>query len=118
MTHYGKLSALNDKSRVLLKTLVEHYIQEGQPIASKTLADSASVSVSSATVRNIVSDLEDLSYVSSPHRPAGRVPTNQGYRFLVDTLVKVDPLDTYDLAGLNKSLDPDMTSQELIGLVI
>ena len=61
-----------------------------------------------------MSDLEDLSYVSSPHTPAGRVPTNQGYRFLVDTLVKVDPLDTYDLAGLNKSLDPDMTSQDLL----
>ena len=105
---------LNDKSRVLLKTLIEHYIQEGQPIASKTLADSASVSVSSATVRNIMSDLEDLGYVSSPHTSAGRVPTNQGYRFFVDTLVKVDPLATYDLASLNKSLDPDMTSQELI----
>ena len=105
---------LNDKSRVLLKTLIEHYIQEGQPIASKTLADSASVSVSPATVRNIMSDLEDLGYVSSPHTSAGRVPTNQGYRFFVDALVKVDPLDTYDLASLNKSLDPDMTSQELI----
>ena len=105
---------LNDKSRVLLKTLIEHYIQEGQPIASKTLADSASVSVSPATVRNIMSDLEDLGYVSSPHTSAGRVPTNQGYRFFVDTLVKVDPLATCDLASLNKSLDPDMTSQELI----
>ncbi len=110
----AKPSALNDKSRVLLKTLVEHYIQEGQPIPSKTLADSASVSVSPATVRNIMSDLEDLGYVSSPHTSAGRVPTNLGYRFFVDTLVKVDPLDTYDLASLNKSLDPDMTSQELI----
>lgn len=110
----AKPSALNDKSRVLLKTLVEHYIQDGQPIPSKTLADSASVSVSPATVRNIMSDLEDLGYVSSPHTSAGRVPTNLGYRFFVDTLVKVDPLDTYDLASLNKSLDPDMTSQELI----
>ena len=110
----AKPSALNDKSRVVLKTLVEHYIQEGQPIASKTLADSASVSVSPATVRNIMSDLEDLGYVSSPHTSAGRVPTDLGYRFFVDTLVKVDPLDTYDLASLNKSLDPDMTSQELI----
>ena len=66
-----KPRVLNDKSRVLLKTLIEHYIQEGQPIASKTLADSASVSVSPATVRNIMSDLEDLGYVSSPHTSAG-----------------------------------------------
>lgn len=105
---------LNDKSRVLLKALVEQYIQEGQPIPSKSLADSASVRVSPATVRNIMSDLEGLGYVRSPHASAGRVPTTLGYRFFVDTLVKVDPIDTYDLASLNKTLDPDMTSQELI----
>ena len=110
----GKPSELNEKSQVLLKMLVEQYIQEGQPIPSKMLADSASVTVSPATVRNIMADLEDLGYVSSPHTSAGRVPTNLAYRFFVDTLVKVDPLDTYDLASLNKSLDPDMTSQELI----
>ncbi len=110
----GKPSELNEKSQVLLKMLVEQYIQEGQPIPSKMLADSASVTVSPATVRNIMADLEDLGYVSSPHTSAGRVPTNLAYRFFVDTLVKVDPLDTYDLASLNKSLDPDLTSQELI----
>ena len=110
----AKPSALNNKSQILLKELVEQYILEGQPIPSKTLADSATVSVSPATVRNVMSDLEELGYVTSPHTSAGRVPTNLGYRFFVDTLVKVDPLDTYDLANLNKSLDPDMTSQELI----
>ena len=77
------------------------------------LADSASVTVSPATVRITMADLEDLGYVSSPHTSAGRVPTNLAIVF-VDTLVKADPLDTYDLASLNKSLDPDMTSQELI----
>ncbi len=110
----AKPNALSDKSQVLLKILVEEYIQSGQPIPSKKLAGSAGVAVSPATVRNIMSDLEDLGYVSSPHTSAGRVPTNQGYRFFVDTLVKVDPLDTYDLASFNKSLDPDMTSHELI----
>ena len=110
----AKPNALSDKSQVLLKILVEEYIQTGQPIPSKKLAGSAGVAVSPATVRNIMSDLEDLGYVSSPHTSAGRVPTNQGYRFFVDTLVKVDPLDTYDLASFNKSLDPDMTSHELI----
>ena len=110
----AKAESLNEKSRVLLKMLVEQYIQAGQPIASKSLADSANVTVSPATVRNIMSDLEDLGYVSSPHTSAGRVPTALGYRFFVDTLVKVDPLDTYDLASLNRSLDPDLSSQELI----
>lgn len=109
-----KDSALNEKSRVLLNTLVEQYIQGGQPIASKTLADSASVSVSPATVRNIMADLEDLGYVSSPHTSAGRVPTALGYRFFVDTLVRVDRLDTYDLTSLGRTLDPDLSSKELI----
>ena len=109
-----KPSELNNKSQILLKALVEQYILEGQPIPSKMLADSSTVSVSPATVRNVMSDLENLGYVTSPHTSAGRVPTNLGYRFFVDTLVKVNPLDTYDMASLNKSLDPDMTSQELI----
>lgn len=105
---------LNEKSRVLLKALVEQYIAGGQPIASKTLADSASVNVSPATVRNIMSDLEDMGYVSSPHTSAGRVPTALGYRFFVDTLIKVDPMDTYDLVNLNRTLDPDLSSKELV----
>ena len=93
-----KPSELNNKSQILLKALVEQYILEGQPIPSKTLADSSTVSVSPATVRNVMSDLEELGYVTSPHTSAGRVPTNLGYRFFVDTLVKVNPLDTYDIA--------------------
>jgi len=105
---------LNEKSQLLLKTLVEQYIVDGQPIASRMLADSASVSVSPATVRNIMSELEDLGYVSSPHTSAGRVPTALGYRFFVDTLIEVSPMDSFDLASLNRSLDPDMSSQELV----
>jgi heat-inducible transcriptional repressor len=105
---------LNEKSRLLLKTLVEQYIADGQPVASKTLADSASVSVSPATVRNIMSDLEELGYVSSPHTSAGRVPTALGYRLFVDTLIKVDQIDISGLASLNRSLDPDMSSKELV----
>jgi heat-inducible transcriptional repressor len=105
---------LSDKSRILLKALVEQYITEGQPVASKTLADSASVPVSSATVRNIMSELEDMGYVASPHTSAGRVPTAQGYRLFVDSLIVVDPIDTYDLASLNRSFDPDKSAKELV----
>ena len=105
---------LNEKSQLLLKALVEQYIAGGQPIASKTLADSASVLVSPATVRNIMSDLEEKGYVSSPHTSAGRVPTALGYRLFVDSLIRVDPMDRYDLANLNRSLDPDLSSKELV----
>ena len=105
---------LNEKSQMLLKALVEQYIAGGQPIASKTLADSASVAVSPATVRNIMSELEDLGYVSSPHTSAGRIPTSLGYRLFVDSLIRVDPVDSIDLANLNRSLDPDLSSKELV----
>lgn len=110
----GRSTEINEKSQVLLKALIEQYIVDGQPIASKTLADSARVTVSPATVRNIMADLEDLGYVSSPHTSAGRVPTALGYRFFVDTLINVNPIDNDDLANLSKSLDPDMSSQELV----
>ncbi len=105
---------LNEKSKILLKSLVEQYIAEGQPIGSKTLADTASVRVSPATVRNVMADLEELGFVRSPHTSAGRVPTALGYRFFVDSLIKVEQIDTYDLASLNRVLDPDMSSKELV----
>ncbi len=105
---------LNEKSKILLKSLVEQYIAGGQPIASRTLADAASVQVSPATVRNIMADLEEMGYVSSPHTSAGRIPTARGYRFFVDSLIRVEAIDTYDLASLNRTLDPDMSSKELV----
>lgn len=108
------MAAINDKSQILLKALVEEYIESGQPVASKTLADTAQVPVSPATVRNIMADLEAKGYVSSPHTSAGRVPTSLGYRFFVDTLISVDPIDSIDLASLNQSLDPDMSTKELV----
>ncbi len=76
--------SLNQKSRILLKTLVEQYITDGQPVASRTLADSASVSVSPATVRNIMSDLEELGYVSSPHtsRVVSRLHLDIGFLWI------------------------------------
>ncbi|MBO6558361.1 MAG: heat-inducible transcription repressor HrcA [Pseudomonadales bacterium] len=105
---------LNEKSKILLKSLVEQYIADGQPIGSKTLADAAAVQVSPATVRNVMADLEDLGFVRSPHTSAGRVPTALGYRFFVDSLIQVGQIDTFDLSDLNRGLDPDMSSKELV----
>ena len=106
--------AISEKSRVLLKVLVEQYIAEGQPVASKTLTDATGVSVSPATVRSMMADLEALGYVHSPHTSSGRVPTALGYRFFVDSLIDVDPVDTRNLNSLSKKLDPDMSSKELV----
>ena len=105
---------INEKSQLLLKTLIERYIATGQPVASKTLADSANVLVSPATVRNIMAGLEEQGYVTSPHTSSGRIPTTLGYRLFVDTLISVAPIDQYDLANLSRSMDPDMSSKELV----
>ena len=108
------MAGISEKSQILLKALVEQYIVNGQPIASRTLVDAAGAPVSAATVRNIMADLEVQGYVSSPHTSSGRVPTSLGYRFFVDTLINVDPINSIDLANLNRALDPDMSSKELV----
>ena len=109
-----KERSVDHRAQQLLKALVESYIKNGQPVGSKTLVDKADLSVSPATVRNIMADLEEKGLVMSPHTSAGRVPTPLGYRFFVDTLVKVKPLDSLDLEHLSRGLNPDMSSQQLV----
>lgn len=82
---------LNERAQQLLKLLVEHYIRDGQPVGSRTLSRDVGLKLSAATIRNVMSDLEDMGFVASPHTSAGRVPTDKGYRFFVDTLLKVQP---------------------------
>lgn len=83
---------LNNRSQMLMKMIVERYIREGQPVASKALSQDLALSVSPATVRNVMKQLEDLGLICSPHTSAGRVPTELGYRFYVDTMLNVQPL--------------------------
>jgi len=78
---------LDDRSKLLLKALVERYIADGQPVGSRTLARAAGLELSPATVRNVMSDLEELGLIASPHTSAGRVPTARGYRLFVDTML-------------------------------
>jgi len=84
---------LDKRSRLLLKRLIEQYIEEGQPVGSRSLSKSSGLELSPATIRNVMADLEELGFVSSPHTSAGRVPTPRGYRFFVDTLMTVRPLE-------------------------
>ncbi len=78
---------LNERARSLLKALVERYIHEGEPVGSRTLARATGLTLSAATIRNVMADLEELGYVHSPHTSAGRVPTVRAYRLFVDSLV-------------------------------
>ncbi|UFS56418.1 heat-inducible transcriptional repressor HrcA [Comamonadaceae bacterium M7527] len=81
---------LDDRSKLLLKSLVERYIADGQPVGSRTLSKANGLDLSPATIRNVMSDLEELGLVASPHTSAGRVPTSKGYRLFVDTMLTVD----------------------------
>ncbi len=80
--------ALSDRTRRILATLVRSYIETGEPVSSATLAHKAGLNLSSATVRNVLAQLEDMGFVYQPHTSAGRVPTDSGYRFYVDLLLE------------------------------
>ena len=81
------------RAEVLLNTLIRRYVTDGQPVGSRTLSKESSLDLSPATIRNVVADLEDLGLVSSPHTSAGRIPTQLGYRFFVDSIMKVQPIN-------------------------
>lgn len=110
MNHF----TVNQRAQQVLKILVERYIQDGCPIGSKTLACESSLGLSPATIRNILADLEDHGYLTSPHTSAGRVPTELGYRFFVNSLLTIKPLDQSEVHDLKTRLDPDLTMPNLL----
>jgi heat-inducible transcriptional repressor len=110
----SSLNNLNERSQQLFKVLVEHYINDGQPVASKTLSNDEQINLSPATVRNVMADLEDLGLIISPHTSAGRIPTPQGYRLFVDNLVTVKPLRGKEVESLRKEMGIDDSQEALI----
>src|SRR6201996_8046051 len=96
---------LNDRAQRLLRLLVESYIRDGQPVGSRSLSRDSGLNLSSATIRNVMADLEELGFVASPHTSAGRVPTDKGYRFFVDTLLQLRPLDDAVTAELRRQVE-------------
>lgn len=105
---------VNQRAQHVLKTLVERYIQDGSPVGSKTLAEESSLGLSSATIRNILADLEEAGYLVSPHTSAGRVPTSLGYRYFVNSLLTVKPFEQMSVDALKGQLDPDLAVPNLI----
>jgi heat-inducible transcriptional repressor len=95
----------SERARHILRILVEHYIREGQPVGSRTLSRSAGLDLSPATIRNVMADLEDLGFIVAPHTSAGRIPTAKGYRFFVDTLVRLQPMAGPDVTRLQQQLE-------------
>jgi heat-inducible transcriptional repressor len=95
---------INDRSQILLKTLVDLYIREGQPVGSNTLARESNLDLSPATIRNVIADLERLGLVHAPHTSAGRVPTVKGYRLFIDNLLTIKPLDDDQVRNVKLSI--------------
>lgn len=104
---------LDERARILLKTLVERYITDGQPVGSRALSKVSGLDLSAATVRNVMADLEEMGFIASPHTSAGRVPTARGYRFFVDSLLTVQALEREKLETIEEQLQPRQTNQLL-----
>ncbi|MCL2523507.1 MAG: heat-inducible transcriptional repressor HrcA [Betaproteobacteria bacterium] len=102
---------LDERSRTLLKALVEHYISDGQPVGSRALAKFSGLDLSPATIRNVMADLEEAGFVASPHTSAGRVPTARGYRLFVDTLLTVQPLEAQQMGAIEEALQGRLANQ-------
>jgi heat-inducible transcriptional repressor len=108
-------ATLDLRSRHLLRTLIARYIRDGEPVGSQTLARHAGLDVSAATIRNILGDLEEIGLLASPHTSAGRIPTAQGYRVFVDSLVQMQPLGEGEVARLRSELPAGVGTQALLG---
>jgi heat-inducible transcriptional repressor len=102
---------LNERAQQLLKTLVERYIVEGQPVGSRALSRYSGLDLSPASIRNVMADLEEMGFIASPHTSAGRVPTARGYRFFVDTLLTVKPLASIEINQLEGQLHAENTQK-------
>lgn len=104
----------NQRARDVLKILVERYIIDGHPVGSKTLAEESSLGLSPASIRNILADLEDAGYLTSPHTSAGRMPTPLGFRIFVNHLLTLKPLESEEVQTLQKGLNPDLDMSHLL----
>src|ERR1041385_429516 len=90
------LKELNDRQRAILRCVVDHFIVTATPVASSHIAKHHDLGISTATIRNTMADLEDLGFVMHPHTSAGKMPTDKGYRFFVDSLMTFEPLTQGD----------------------
>jgi len=105
---------LDARARQLLRTLISQYIADGQPVGSRTLARNSGLDVSPATIRNVMADLEEIGLLSAPHASAGRVPTAQGYRVFVDSLLEVKPLEQTQIDKMRRGLPTRAPTQDLL----
>lgn len=109
-------NSLSERAQHVLRTLVEQYIRDGQPVSSRALSRTSELGLSAATMRNVMCDLEERGYIRSPHTSAGRIPTEQGYRLFVDQLLQIQSIDQLSPTELQQqlSLDADDEPKNLV----
>ena len=105
---------LNERSLSLFKSLVEHFIQDGHPVGSRTLARDTGLALSPATIRNVMADLEDMGLLHSPHTSAGRIPTVRGYRLFVDSLLRVEQMQEQEVQRMAREMAAEVDVQHLV----
>lgn len=105
---------LNDREKTILRSIVQQFILTASPVGSRNITKKFNVGVSPATVRNIMSDLEDSGFINHPHTSAGRIPTDKGYRYYVDTLMEIQKLKGSDKGIIDKSLDQNILDTDEI----
>ncbi len=106
--------AVSERAQTLLKALVERYIRDGQPVGSRVLAEDSHIQLSPATIRNVLADLEQVGLLQSPHTSSGRIPTAQGYRFFVDSLLNVKNINEHVRSEFQDAINPDVDQQTLL----
>ena len=112
----SKTKLRSNRAEKILSAIIDTYIEEGQPIGSKKLASKERFNLSPATIRNVMSDLEDLGFITSPHRSSGRIPTPKGYRFFIDSLLQLEPLDVEEYNSIENTIINDASSSKDLAL--
>ncbi len=107
-------AVINERAQILLKSLVEYYIREGQPVGSNTLARESKLEISSATIRNVIAELERLGLVHSPHTSAGRIPTAKGYRLFIDNLLTIKPLPETEIRNVKERISKESDTKGVL----
>jgi len=114
MSHFTPNREIGEREQQIFRLLVQQYIDDGNPVGSRTLSKMPGVNVSAASVRNVMGDLEELGLLASPHTSAGRVPTCDGFRFFVDTMMQVQPLHRKQVVDLQTVLNPDQNESAIL----
>tara|TARA_B100000809_G_scaffold59469_1_gene56013 strand:+ start:263 stop:1306 length:1044 start_codon:yes stop_codon:yes gene_type:complete len=112
MTEEMKNKTPSDRAKQILSAIINNYIEEGTPIGSKKLSTYNRFNLSPATIRNVMSDLEDLGFIASPHTSAGRIPTSKGYRFFIDRLLELQPVDSNEIASIKNTVSQTKSSNK------